>query len=54
MQQPDINPARLARFEPLIEHLPGTAEDRAWEQLVAEYRVPESCGFLISAPIRWR
>src|SRR5438105_15953293 len=41
MQQPDIHPARLARFEPLIECLPGAAEGRAWEQLVAEYRMPE-------------
>src|SRR5712692_11567462 len=41
MQQPDINPASLARIEPLIEPLPGSAEDRAREQLVAEHRVPE-------------
>src|SRR5205085_2286696 len=41
MQQSDINPASLARIEPLIERLPGVTEDRTREQLVAEYGVSE-------------
>jgi hypothetical protein len=41
MQQSDINPASLARIEPMIERLPGVTEDRTREQLVAEYGVSE-------------
>ena len=41
MQQADIDPAGLARLEPLVEHLPGPPEDRAREQLVAEHRAAE-------------
>src|SRR5438445_181090 len=39
MQQADIDAAGLARLEPCVERLPSAAEDRAREQLVAEYRM---------------
>ena len=41
MQQPDVNPAGLARIELPVEHLPGAAEHRAREQRFAEYRMAE-------------
>ncbi len=41
MQQPDVDATGLARLQPLVEHLPGPAEDRAREQLFAKHRVPE-------------
>ena len=46
MQQADIDAAGLARLELLVEHLPGTAEDGAREQILAEHRVAEGLRLL--------
>jgi hypothetical protein len=41
VQQADIDPAGLARIEPLVERLPGATEDRGRKQRFAEYRMRE-------------
>ena len=46
MQQADIDAAGLARLEPGVERLPGAAEDRAREQLLAEHRMAEGLRLL--------
>ena len=54
MQQADIDAASLARIEPLVERLPGTAEGARGNSSSRNTECRNACGFLISAPIRWR
>ena len=46
MKQADVNAARLARLELVVEHLPGAAECSSREEIIAEYRMAEGLRLL--------